>query len=293
MQNTPFKSNRYKLLYEKSYDDFAMHWPVPSECQTVETSFGTSYVRISGFENTNTIVLLQGAASTSLMWSNIVLDLVKTGYKVVAIDNIHEFGRSYYSEKISTTSDLVDWLDQTLKHLGITDNIELMGLSFGGWLCAQYCLSHFPRIRRITLLAPFMAFFWPRFGVFPRLIMCAIPLPFFRKQFCFWIFNNAYHGNVTARTMAERWLKEFNIALKCFRIKSPAKMDLLGAEQFKKIQTKTGIILGLQDRAINSQKTIEALKNIIFTGDVNILTDAGHDLACTHTQNIIDFLTRK
>ncbi|OGJ92065.1 MAG: hypothetical protein A2268_05910 [Candidatus Raymondbacteria bacterium RifOxyA12_full_50_37] len=227
------------------------------------------------------------------MWSHIVSDLINIGYKVVAIDNIHEFGRSYYSAKISTTSDLVDWLDQTLNQLGITDNIELMGLSFGAWLCAQYALSHFTRIHRITLLAPFMAFYWPRFGVFPRLIMCAIPSLFFRKQFCFWILNNAYHGNAAARAMAENWLEEFNLAFKCFRIKVPAKMDLLGPEQFKKIQTKTGIILGLHDRAIKSQKTLEALKNIGFTGDVEMLADAGHDLAWTHTSNIIDFLVRR
>jgi pimeloyl-ACP methyl ester carboxylesterase len=292
MEYSPFKSENCKLLYEKKYDDFAKHWPIPSECKTIKTSWGTSFVRISGLTKGKTIVLLPSAATTSLMWSNIVQDLVNNDYKLVAIDNIHEFGRSYYSAKLSSTADLVDWLDQTLKQIGIIDEIELMGLSLGAWLCAQYGLSHFSRIRRITLIAPFMTIYWPRLGIYPRLLMCAIPSIFLRKQFCYWFFNNAYHGNSEARQSVNRWVEELNLGFNCFRLKSPVKMNLLKVEQLLKIQGKTGIILGLKDRGIYSKNIIDRLERNDYKGEIKILSDAGHDLTFTHRSMIIDFLKR-
>lgn len=293
MECSPFKSENCKLLYENEYDGFAKKWPVPSECKTFKTSYGTSFVRFSGLANSKTIVLLPSAATTSLMWSNIVQDLVNNDYKVVAIDNIHEFGRSYYSAKLSSTADLVDWLDQTLKQIGIIDEIELIGLSLGAWLCAQYGLSHFSKIRRITLIAPFMTVFWPRLGVYPRLLMCAIPSNFLRKRFCYWFFNNAYHGNPEACQMVDNWAEELNLGFNCFKLKSPAKMTLLKIDQLLKIQTKTGIIIGLRDRGIHSQKIIERFKRNDYKGEIKILSDAGHDLTFTHRSMIIDFLKRK
>lgn len=293
MSLNPFKSDHLKIIYEKTYDINAKKWPIDSECHTIDTTIGTSYVRISGAVNKKTIILLPSAATTSLMWSNIAYDLVKTGYRVVSIDNIHEFGRSFYSSKIANTSTLVDWLDETLQQLKITENVELMGHSLGAWLCAQYALAHPVKIRRLTLLAPFMTICLPRLGVISRLLLLlAIPAAFLRKRFCYWYYNNAWNGNADAHLMVERWATELNLGFTCFKLKKPAKMNLINVEQLKSIQDKTGIMLGLRDRGIQSRKIINILHENAYNGELEVIADTGHDLPFTHSNRIIEFLQR-
>jgi hypothetical protein len=49
----------------------AREWPIVSEERTVSTSYGPTFVRISGPTSTPPLVLLAGAATTSLMWRRI------------------------------------------------------------------------------------------------------------------------------------------------------------------------------------------------------------------------------
>jgi pimeloyl-ACP methyl ester carboxylesterase len=224
------------------------------------------------------------------MWRNIASDLVDIGYQIIAIDNIHEFGRSYYTKRITQTSKLVDWLDQTLTQLNINNNVELMGFSLGAWLGAQYGLSHFSKIKRLLLISPFMIIYWPRiFEVIPRLALCALPSLFLKRYLCSWLFNNAYRKNSTTKDMVDSWISEFNLGFKCYKLPKPAKFDLISAEQIKTLESKANIMLGLLDRGMYAKKTFEALKDLNYQGQVEMLNDAGHDLSITHSNKIIDF----
>ena len=44
----PFKSQEAKEIYLAFYDEYAEQWPVASENMMVDTSFGQTFVRVSG-----------------------------------------------------------------------------------------------------------------------------------------------------------------------------------------------------------------------------------------------------
>jgi pimeloyl-ACP methyl ester carboxylesterase len=75
-------------------------------------------------------------------------------YRTYAVDNIYDYGRSIYTRKIGIPDDFVGWLDELFTALKLGDNINIMGLSYGGWIAAQYALRLPERLNKIVLLAP-------------------------------------------------------------------------------------------------------------------------------------------
>ncbi|UCC40417.1 MAG: hypothetical protein JSV96_02910, partial [Candidatus Aminicenantes bacterium] len=64
----PFRSEKAKETYLTYYDEHAKRWPIASECKLVKTSFGQTFVRISGPEGGPPLVLLPGDSENSLAW---------------------------------------------------------------------------------------------------------------------------------------------------------------------------------------------------------------------------------
>jgi hypothetical protein len=65
----PFKSQEAKETYLAYYDEHAKRWPIASEEKMVKTSFGQTFVRISGPEDGAPLVLLPGDSENSLAFS--------------------------------------------------------------------------------------------------------------------------------------------------------------------------------------------------------------------------------
>lgn len=63
----PFRSAEAKERYLKHYDMRAQKWPVVSETLTEHTSYGRTFLRISGPVDAPPLVLLPSAAGTSLL----------------------------------------------------------------------------------------------------------------------------------------------------------------------------------------------------------------------------------
>jgi pimeloyl-ACP methyl ester carboxylesterase len=123
----PFKTQKAKEKYIKLYDDRAKKWHVPSTAKMVKTSYGETFVRISGLHGGEAVVLIHGVGGNSLQWmSNI--ESLSAQYKIFAIDNINDNGRSIPVKSISSavlvalpfkyfTRKFVCWLaEDTLKH---------------------------------------------------------------------------------------------------------------------------------------------------------------------------------
>ena len=66
----PFKSELAKKEYLAYYDTKSKEWPVVSEERMVSTSYGETFIRISGPKNAPPLVLLPGGGESSLMWKN-------------------------------------------------------------------------------------------------------------------------------------------------------------------------------------------------------------------------------
>lgn len=127
----PFKSEKAKNDYLSFYDSRAKKWPVVSETRLVDTSFGKTFTRISGRAGAPSLVLLPAANTSSLVWMSNIKAL-SASYRVYALDNIYDVGRSVYVRPPRKPEDFVKWLDETLTALGLQRNVNLMGYSYGG-----------------------------------------------------------------------------------------------------------------------------------------------------------------
>ncbi|MCJ7581673.1 MAG: alpha/beta hydrolase, partial [Candidatus Aminicenantes bacterium] len=149
----PFRSQKAKERYLEMYDSRAKAWPVPSENRMVETSYGQTFVRISGPQEAPPLVLLPGANTTSLLWIPNI-EALSESYRTYAVDNICDFGRSVYTQKFKVPADFVNWLDEVFNALGLGSNLHMAGYSYGGWITSQYALNFPERLNKIVLLAP-------------------------------------------------------------------------------------------------------------------------------------------
>ena len=75
-------------------------------------------------------------------------------YRTYAIDRNGDIGRITSTRRMANVDDLMTWLDELLTVLSPAGPIHLGGLSYGGWLTAQYALRFPQRLRSIVLVAP-------------------------------------------------------------------------------------------------------------------------------------------
>lgn len=123
--------------------------PLPSQERTVPTAYGPTFVRISGPTSAPPIVLLPGAATPSLMWVPNIQAL-SAEYHTFAVDQIGDFGQSICTKPLRQYNDLLAWLNELLDALDLRGGVNLVGISFGGALAAEYAL-HFPgRLNKVV-----------------------------------------------------------------------------------------------------------------------------------------------
>lgn len=95
----PFRSAETKEKYLKYYDNLAKTWPIVSESRTVETSYGQTFMRVSGPVDAQPLVLLSGMSGNSLLWAPNI-EALSECYRTYALDNIYDFGRSVYNRPL-------------------------------------------------------------------------------------------------------------------------------------------------------------------------------------------------
>lgn len=89
--NHPFRSAMAKARFMALSEERAKEWPVASETRMVDTSFGQTFVRISGPEDAPPLVLLHGANVSSLSWIPNAAALSEH-FRIYAVDTIYDFG---------------------------------------------------------------------------------------------------------------------------------------------------------------------------------------------------------
>ena len=121
MQNSeshPFQTAEAKEQFLAAYDARAQQWPIPSETTLINTSYGKTFVRISGLANNPPLILLHGHSENSLNWLPNIEDLSQA-YRTYAIDIISDPGCSVYSKIMKNADDFVNWLDEVVTGLNL------------------------------------------------------------------------------------------------------------------------------------------------------------------------------
>jgi pimeloyl-ACP methyl ester carboxylesterase len=279
----PFKSEKAKQTYLTYYDEHAKRWPIPSEEKMVKTSFGQTFVRISGPEDDPPLVLLPGDSENSLTWIP-QIEALSADHRTYAVDNIFDWGRSIYTRPMKKPGDYVQWLDELFTTLEL-DNINLLGFSYGGWQASLYTLSYPQRLNKLILLAPAATVLPGRLELMARgIIYYFIPTRFIVQNYLYWYNADSVRKDIKSREVIDNMVNEALLSFKCFKRRGFVAPTVLTDEDWQKIEVPTLFLVGQNEVTYSAQKAIRQLNKVAPKVKTVITSDAGHDLAIVKTE---------
>jgi pimeloyl-ACP methyl ester carboxylesterase len=268
-------------------------WPILSEERMVPTTFGATFVRVSGPPGAPALVLLHGAGATSLMWAPNIEALSKE-YRTVAVDQVGEFGKSVCAQPVRSLADLIAWLDELIRALEPRERVSLVGMSYGGALAAQYALRFPERLEKVVLLAPGATVLRPPAEFWIRLIALGIARRRGLRAFFRWIFADI------ARTDPQ-WI-ESTIELLSLNMRSIQRHKapippVLTDREWESLRTPTLFLAGEHEVIYSAEKAARRLKRVAPQVTAEIIPGAGHDLTFVQTaivnERILQFLKQE
>jgi len=274
----PFRSATKKERYLAHYDARAERWPVVSETQMVDTSWGSTFVRISGPPDGPPLVLLPGANATSLMWETNI-EAFARDHRVYAVDNVFDFGRSVFLRNLKTPADFVSWFDELLDALGL-ETSRLVGLSYGGWIASEYALEHPERVEKLVLLAPAATVLQFSGDFIKKGILCMIPHKHFVKSMMYWALADAAAGTEEHRRLAEEAADNAWLGIRCFKPKQMVAPRILSDEELRDLAPPTLFLVG-ENEVIYSGSGADAVQRLNSVAPqiaTELVPDCGHDL---------------
>ncbi len=291
----PFKSEKAKEKYLAFNDEHAKLWPVPSENKYIQTSYGKTFVRISGPIGKPPLILLPGDTENSLSWIPQIKDFSEQ-YRTYAVDNIFDNGRSIYSRPLKEPGDFVIWLSELFDLLNLKNDINLMGFSYGGWLTSIYSLAHPERLHKVILISPPIV--QPRV----RYLILGItthffPNYFFAKKLVYWERKCLVKQGETGRAIANHMIEEQVLAGKCFKKRKFVNPTVLTDDDLQKLKVPVLFLIGDEEVVCSPDKTVQRLNTISPQIKTILIPDASHDI--THSQaalvnkKVLDFLQEK
>jgi pimeloyl-ACP methyl ester carboxylesterase len=261
----------------------------------VATSYGQTFVRISGPEGAPPLVLLPGASSTSLMWIPNIRPWSEH-FRTYAVDNIYDYGRSIYTRAMRRPDDFVAWLDELFVGLGLGNRINLIGMSYGGWLAGLYALRFQDRLDKVVLLAPARTVLPLRLAFMVRVILTLLPHRCFTRMFMDWIFKGLAERDEKTRLVFEEVVDDTFMASRCFKGKRFIQPTVLTDKELQSIRAPLLYVVGENERIYSALRAVERLKRVAPRIETKIIPNAGHALtveqADTVNSMVLEFLRR-
>lgn len=286
----PFRSDATRSRYLQHYATWESAWPVEWTATTVCTEYGETYVRISGPSNAPPLVLLPGGRAPSLCWDSMIEGLA-AHFHTYAIDAVYDVGRSVDSRRVATASDVSTWLDNVMDGLGLTEGVNLMGLSLGGWAVAEYSSRSPQRLAKTVWLSP-AAVSCPISPAFiRRSLACMIPTAFNFRYFTRWIMP--YLAAAEDRRPFDNVVRDLVISSRCFKIRPfPGGPRELTSAELQRIDVPVLYLVGDQDRACpDVARAVSRVQSLVTHAEVTVKQDAGHDLWMMHPAEVCERVT--
>jgi pimeloyl-ACP methyl ester carboxylesterase len=291
----PFRSQDAKEEYLAYYDEHEKRWPIASECALIETSFGQTFVRVSGPKDGPPLVLLPGDSENSLAWIPQIAAL-SVDFRTYALDNIFDNGRSIYARPMKKPSDFVQWLDELFTALKL-DNINLMGHSYGGWQASLYALAHPQRLEKLILLAPAATVLPPPLGLVVRAMLSYfMPIRFVTERYLYWYAPDSVRKEETRKTIDEM-VDEQLLARRCFKRRNFVRPTVLTDQDWQRLQVPTLFLVGENEVTYSAHKAVRRLATVAPHVETAITPDADHHLAIVKPEwvnnEVLKFLTNQ
>lgn len=289
----PYKSPKAKMEYLAYENRMAETWPVISEEKKVITSFGTTFMRVSGPVDAPPLILLPGGGSNSYIWNANIKEFSKE-YRTYALDNIYDWGRSVYIRKIDNGQDYTEWLNELFDTLKFENNIRIVGYSYGGWVTSQYAIYHPERLKHVVLVAPAWTVQDVPDQYMIKMLKSLLPIRAFKKEMMHWVWKDLLNSGENGRKLVEDRIDYYEMAMKCFKLKTGVKPTVLTDSELEKLKTPILYLVGENETCYNADSAITRLHKVAPRIETQLIHNTGHDLMFTHTElvnkRILDFL---
>ena len=274
----PFKSEAAKAEYEAFSREQAKRWPEGTETRLVESDAGQTFVRICGRPSDPPLVLLPGARSGSLMWTNIIGEL-SAHSRCYAVDTIGDAGFSVIRRPFQKSEEFVTWLDEVFDQLFPQEQVNLMGVSFGGFIAAQYALHRPERLKGVVLLAPANTVLPISKSFILRMSLLAVPLPGMGvRGMMRWIFQDAVHGDAETREYVEQAIDYTKMVLRLMDLPRPPWPPVIDDEGWRNFRAPCLFVVGENEKIYSANAAVARLNRVAPQVKTEIIPGAGHDL---------------
>lgn len=284
-----FNSSSKKELYIKSYNETLNLWGAPFEERDVTTSYGMAHIIISGPKTGEPLVLFHGTDASSTMWFPNVKEFSKK-YRVYAIDFPLEAGKSISNYRKLTNKQTAVFYEEVFNHFQMK-NINLLGISRGGWMATYLALQPKNNIKKIVLLSPAQTF-----GGIKNLgkVLSAINLKLFPSQKSTNKFFKAfsyYPDKINAVFKNQLYL-----AYKYGNSK-PRLLNMLpfSKKELKSLKIPVLVLIGEHD-IVNDEKIFLKARQFIPNVETAVIKDSGHFISVDQSENtnkiIVEFLNK-
>ena len=288
----PYRSEEAKQAFLASYDARASNWPVSSTTTIVSTAYGPTFVRISGPETAPPMVLLHGAGGSALHWLPNIRALSQS-YRTYAVDIVGDHGRSVYTRELQSAGDYSNWLDDLLDGLGLERDINLVGLSYGGWISASYALRAPNRLRKVVLLAPAATVSPLPFSWIWRAVLVALPHPYFTKSFLNWMLEDLAQTD-EGPLLLNQAAEAAYLAIQAHKPRQMAPPDVLSDDALQSFAIPVLFVVGENEKLYPAPDAVARLNKVAPNIETRIVPNAGHDLTLVQADRvnriILDFL---
>lgn len=261
-----------KNKYIKSYNETLKLWQTPYEEADVLTSFGTAHVIISGPKNGQTLVLFHGTDASSTMWYPNIHEFSKN-YRVYAIDFPLEAGKSQANRVKFNNKESAKFYSQVFEHFKMK-NINLLGISRGGWMATYLALQPELEINKLVLLSPAQTFGGIKnFGK----VMSGLNLKAFPTQKSLNKFFNAFSYKPTE--VDSSFKQQLFLAYKLGNSK-PRMLAMIpfSKKELQSLKMPVFVLIGDHD-IVNGEKSLVKAHKYLPNVQTEVITDAGHFLS--------------
>jgi pimeloyl-ACP methyl ester carboxylesterase len=284
-----FNSSTKKALYIKSYNETLKLWDAPFEETDVTTSYGMAHIIISGPKTGEPLVLFHGTDASSTMWFPNVKEFSKK-YRVYAIDFPLEAGKSISNYRKLTNRQTAAFYEEIFNHFQM-ENINLLGISRGGWMATYLALQSNNKIKKIVLLSPAQTF-----GGIKNLgkVLSAINLKLFPSQKSTNKFFKAF--SYYPDKINEVFKNQLYLAYKYGNSK-PRLLNMLpfSKKELRSLKIPVLVLVGEHD-IVNDEKIFVKAHQFIPNVETAVIKDSGHFISVDQSENtnkiIVEFLNK-
>lgn len=281
----PFRSAQARTLYRAVYEKQAAEWPVPSETRMATTSFGETFVRTSGPSSGPPLVLLHGMRSTSLSWMYNIKGLA-AGYHTYTVDTPFDYGMSVGTRAMYGGADYACWLDELLSALRLGGAINLIGMSVGGWIAAQYALHCAGRLRKVVLIAPAATVLPLSVQFLSRLLLTLLSPEFFDRPVTGWLLSDLARQGQRGGVALEHHRALRAAARRAFLPLPVTRVTVLTDGEWQSIDVPLLFLVGEHEKIYSPHRAIARLTALVPHAHTAIIAGAGHDLAVSRTEEV-------